>query len=790
MGAVLTAEALPRSDAAGVCAHCGEPSGDARFCCPGCAAAFDAIHALGLGNYYRARVLDPALRRPRPADAQTADLARFVTETDGVCSLVLALDGLQCGACVWLIENVLAREPDLVTGRVNLTTRRLKLAWRGVPARAGVLVGRIAALGYRLVPFDPSCLAAAEDREGRRLMRALGVAGFAAGNVMLLSLAGWIGPAQGMGPGTLALLHWLSALIALPAVAYAGMPFFASALAALRHRRANMDVPISVGVILVTGLSLAQTLDGGTHTYFDSAVTLIFFLLVGRVLDHRARGHARATAQHLLMLRATEVTRIVENGATERVAQDRILPGERILVGMGERIGADGVIESGSALIDAALITGESVPAEAGPGARVFAGTLNLGAPLTIRATATGGGTLLAECARLIEAAESRRGRFVRIADRVARAYAPAVHLAALTSFLVWYLLLGAPLAQALTTACAVLIITCPCALALAVPAVQVIATAGLMRRGILVKSPTALERLAAIDLVVFDKTGTLTEPEPVLVGDSDAEALRVAASLAAASRHPLARLLATQAGAAVAREAVEHPGQGMVLATPAGEIRLGSRGFCAVTDERPAAGPELWLTRPGHPPVCFGFAERPRAQAADTIAWLGAHGLPVRLLSGDAAGPVARLAASLGIADAEAAMSPVDKLARIEAARAQGRHVLMVGDGLNDGPALAAAFASISPASATDISQNVADVVFQGAGLGAVATVLATARRARAVMRQNIGLAIVYNAALLPVAAAGLVTPWLAAVAMSASSLLVLANAARVAKAAEEVGR
>ncbi len=783
MGGVLTAGPAVATDPPLACAHCGAPSGPHRFCCPGCAAAFDAIHALGLGSYYRARVLDPALARPRPGDDRTADLARFVTEADGRCTLVLALDGLQCGACVWLIESVLAREPDMLVGRVNLTTRRLKLVWRGGPARAGVLVGRIAALGYRLVPFDPSCLAAADDRRGRGLLRALGVAGFAAGNVMLLSLGAWIGLAQGMGPGTLALLHWLSALIALPAIAYAGMPFFASAWAALRHRRTNMDVPISVGVVLVTGLSFAETLRGGPHTYFDSAVTLVFFLLVGRVLDHRARGQARATAQHLLMLRATEVTRVMPGGATERVAQDRIAPGEVILVGMGERIGADGIIERGTALIDAALITGESVPAEAGPGGRVFAGTLNLGAPLRIRATATAGGTLLAECARLIEAAESRRGRFVQLADRVARAYAPAVHLAALATFLVWYLLLGAPVAQALVTACAVLIITCPCALALAVPAVQVIATAALMRRGILVKSPTALERLAAIDLVVFDKTGTLTEPELAPAGDVDADDLRVAAGLAAASRHPLARVLAGRAGAVAAAGVIEHPGQGMALATPEGQTRLGSRGFCDVAAADAPAGPELWLARPGRAPVRFGFAERARADAAATIAALRARGLKVALLSGDAAGPVARLAEAVGIDDAEGGLSPVDKLARIEAARARGHHVLMVGDGLNDGPALAAAAASISPASAADIAQNVADVVFQGGGLGAVGIVLATARRARAVMRQNIGFAIVYNAVLLPVAAAGLVTPWLAALAMSGSSLLVLANAARVAR-------
>ncbi len=346
----------------------------------------------------------------------------------------------------------------------------------------------------------------------------------------------------------MALLHWVSALIAMPAIAYAGRPFFASALAALRQRRTNMDVPISLGVLLVTGMSLAETINGGDHTYFDSAVTLLFFLLVGRVLDHRARGQARATAEQLLALRATDVAVLQPDGTTTRRAQEQVQPGERILVATGERIGVDGIIERGATALDTSLVTGESLPVNAAPGTAVFAGTLNLGATLTIRATATGAATLLAECVRLIEAAETRRGRFVVLADRVARRYAPAVHLCALLTFLWWFFVAGASLGQALLTASAVLIITCPCALALAVPAVQVIATGRLFRGGMLLKSPTALERLAEVDTVVFDKTGTLTEPLLALVSDPDPADLRQAATLAVCSRHPLARSLVAAA--------------------------------------------------------------------------------------------------------------------------------------------------------------------------------------------------------------------------------------------------
>ena len=615
------------------CLHCNLPTAlNRRFCCPGCAAAYETIQTLGLGRYYRQRVLDPSQRAPRPDRAERWDPTQYVsTRGDGAHELTLAVNGLQCGACVWLIESVLAREPDLVQGRVNMTTRRLRLVWRGATNRADALIGAIESLGYHLVPFNAEALAAARDASGHALIRALAVAAFAAGNVMLLSIGIWAGEAGGllrdMGPATRDLLHWVSALIAMPAIAYAGMPFFASAAAVLRHGRTNMDVPISIGVILVTGMSLAQTLQHGADTYFDSASALLFFLLIGRVLDHRARGQARATAEQLLTLRATDVALLQPDGSIKRCNQQSIVPGDRIVAGLGERIGVDGTVERGTSMLDASLVTGEGLPIAAAPGTRVFAGTLNLGGTLTVRATATGSGTLLAECVRLIEAAEARRSRFVVLADRVARRYAPAVHLTALATFLWWYFVAGVPAGQALLTASAVLIITCPCALALAVPIVQVIAAGRLFRAGILLKSPTALERLADVDTIVFDKTGTLTEPMLALVKDRgfDEEALRAAASLAAVSRHPLARALAAAAGPVpVAEDAVEYPGQGVC----AGGLRLGSQSFTGA--EAPQAlplplreggrgrGPELWFTRRNQPAICFTFAETPARRRSD----------------------------------------------------------------------------------------------------------------------------------------------------------------------------
>jgi len=766
-----------------VCAHCGEqaPAGE-RFCCTGCAAAFDVVQALGLGNYYQRRVIDRDARPLRPRTEDRVDLARHVAaRADGGQELTLAVDGVQCGACVWLIESLLSRDPVVSRARVNLTTRRLHLVWKGAAEDAARLVGQVEALGYRLIPFEPGALARARSAADQKLLRALAAAGFAAGNVMLMSIGVWSGLAESMGPATRGLLHWVSALIAMPAIAYAGMPFFTSAWAALRSGRTNMDVPVSVGVVLVTAMSLAETMQGGQHTYFDSATALLFFLLIGRVLDARARGVARETAEQLLALRGGDVTVLGADGSARKAAAENVAPGARVLVGMGERVGVDGVVTSGDGSLDVSLVSGESLPVAAHPGTQVFAGTLNLGGPLTLRVTAAGGATLLAECARLIAAAESRRGRFVILADRVARVYAPAVHALALLTFLGWVFGMGLAWNQALLIAASVLIITCPCALALAVPAVQVIATARLYKSGILLKSATALERLAAVDTVVFDKTGTLTQPELGLAGISDPAALAVAAGLAAVSRHPLARALVAAAGSVMASSGVvEHPGRGLSLAGPSGETRLGSADFCGV-DAPAAEGPEMWLVRPGHAPYRFAFAEAMRPDAVESIARLRGLGLDVRILSGDRAAAVGVVAQTLGVAHWQAGLTPPGKVAVLEALAGEGRKVLMVGDGLNDGPALAAASVSASPASAADISQNAADVVFQGGLLAPVGVMIGTARRAARVMRQNLLLSLAYNVLMVPVAIIGWVTPWLAAAAMSGSSLVVIGNSFRL---------
>ncbi|MGE5545415.1 MAG: copper-translocating P-type ATPase [Solirubrobacterales bacterium] len=770
-----------------VCRHCGSgiPDGLAgEFCCRGCEGAFALVQGMGFDGYYRRRSIDPAARVLRPDDEAAAahDFSAHVgLNESGEAVLHLMVEGIHCAACVWLIEGLLSRQAGVTWARVNMTTRRLVVRWQPDQNDAATLLAPILQVGYRLVPYDPAKLGRDTERVEKELLRAMAIAGFAASNVMLLSVSVWAGHFSSMGVHTRDLMHWISALIVVPAVLYCVRPFARSAVAALRGGRTNMDVPITLGVLLATGMSMFETMHSGEHAYFDSAITLLFFLLIGRYLDSRARGKARSAAEHLLALDAVAVTVVEADGTQRLLPPNRVPAGASVLVAAGERIGVDGRIADGSSDVDTSLISGESVPVAVAPGARVFAGTINLSAPLRLVVDAVGERTLLAEIVRMMEVAEQGRAKYVALADRVARWYAPVVHVAALSTFLGWVLVGGLAWQLALLNAVAVLIITCPCALALAVPVVQVIASGRLLRQGILLKSATALERFAEVDTVVFDKTGTLTLGKPELLKDGGWEAadLAAAAALAQASRHPLARALAAAApGVALADGVREEPGRGLV----AGGVRLGSRRWLGIPEDA-AAGPELWLERPGTAPVRFGFADSARPDARKVLDRLRARGLTIELLSGDREATVRRLAEDLGISQWRAACTPGDKCARLDELKGAGRRVLMVGDGLNDAPALAAAYVSMSPSTAVDVSQTAADVVFQGDRLTPVAETLDVAARSRRLVQQNFALALGYNLFTVPLAVAGFVTPLIAAIAMSTSSLVVIGNALRLSR-------
>ncbi|SDG73551.1 heavy metal translocating P-type ATPase [Roseospirillum parvum] len=793
--AEAAADPLPSGAPAAVCRHCGAPApAGAAFCCPGCAAAHELIQGLGLDAYYDRRCLDPAVAPliPDPEEIE-ADLSALVrpdgTEPDGTARwrLDLMVEGISCAACVWLIERLLARHPAVRQGRVNMTTRRLAVVWVGRAEDAAAILAPLRRVGYRLAPYDPGRLGAATRAHEKTLLKAMAVAGFAAANIMLFSVSVWFG--VDMDPATRDLMHWVSALIAVPAVGYAIRPFAGPAVAGLKGGRMTMDLPITLAVLLATAMSLWELATHGAHVYFDSAVSLLFFLLIGRFLDSRARGRARATAEQLLTLNAGTVTVLAEDGSRRQLLPERVTPGMTVLLAAGQRAGVDGRVVAGRAHLDDSLISGETVPRPVGPGDAVHAGTLALDGALTLSVAAAGEDTLLAEIVRLMETAEQGRARYVALADRVARLYAPVVHLLGLLTFLGWWGLGGLGWQPALLNGIAVLIVTCPCALGLAVPAVQVMASGRLLKGGVLLKSATALERLATVDTVVLDKTGTLTLGRPTLREDGvDPGVVARAAALAAASRHPLARALAAaRPQVAPAPEVREVPGAGLVAGQgaggPGGERRLGSRAHVGVADARPAEGPELWFAEPGWPAVRFTFTDPLRPDAPAVIAGLKARGLAVEMLSGDRPETVARIAAEAGIEVFQGGLTPAGKTARLAELAARGHRVLMVGDGLNDAPALAAAHVSLSPTSAADLSQTAADAVFQGRRLAPVLEALAVARRADRLVRQNIGLSFTYNALTVPLAVAGLVTPLVAALAMSASSVVVILNALRLGR-------
>jgi P-type Cu2+ transporter len=718
------------------------------------------------------------------------DLGVFVQHlSDGRERIELAVDGADCATCIPLIEDDVCREPGVARARLNLTEQRLAVEWQAGALDPARLVTRLARLGYKAYPFDAAAARTAEAEATQDLLIRLGVAAFATMNIMLLSVSVWAGNSSDITPETRDFFHWLSALIAIPTVAYAGQPFFVSARDALRRRALNMDVPISLGVLLAVGMSIFETAHHGEHAYFDSATMLLTFLLVGRWLERHMRRRTRAVAGNIAALKARVATRILSDGSTVDVPIAAIKPGDRVLVQPGARISVDGVVMQGQSEVDQSLVTGETRPVAVSSGTTIYAGTLNGHGLLHVNVLAAATGTLIDEVNRLIASATEGRSGFVELADRAARLYAPVVHVTAAATFIGW-LLFGMAWQPALVIAITVLIITCPCALGLAVPAVQIVASGAFFRHKILINGASTIERLANADIIVFDKTGTLTTPEPELLnaGDIDDHALHFAGALASASRHPLARALAQAAGHPEApTEASEVAGSGMEAFVDGGVQRLGSPAFCGLESEAAATllrfpDASLICWRSESRSAVFALGQTLRPEAAETIARLRRMGFDPIILSGDRLSSVAPVAAALGISHFYGDLKPADKIARIDALTEAGRRVLMVGDGLNDAPALAAAHVSLSPISGADLTQAQADGVFLGASLRPVADAVSIARVARRTMAENLWLAVAYNAIAVPIAIAGFATPLVAALAMSGSSVLVTLNALRAA--------
>jgi Cu2+-exporting ATPase len=581
--------------------------------------------------------------------------------------------------------------------------------------------------------------------------------------------------------------HWLSALIALPAAAYAGQPFFRSAYRALRARSVNMDVPISIGVLLALGMSLVETANHAQHAYFDAAIMLLTFLLVGRYLDQSMRRKTRAVAGNLAALKSETATKFIGAGEIAEVPVAAIDPGDIVLLRPGERCAVDGTVIEGRSEIDQSLITGETTCTRAESGTAVYAGTLNISGTLRIRVSAVSEGTLLSEITRLLDHALQARSRYIRLADRASQLYAPVVHAAALLTVLGW-VIMGASWHDAIVTGIAVLIITCPCALGLAIPTVQTVASGAMFKAGVLLNSGDAIERVADVDYIIFDKTGTLTLPDLEVVNASEIpdSMLGLAGQVALASHHPAAAAVARASNAKTPLVgAIEEPGQGTRGEIGGVEVRLGRPSFCdaeQLAAARAGSDPEASLVafRLGEARHLFCVRQALRPDARAIISELRKRNIGVEILSGDCEPAVRSAARALGIADWRAGLRPGEKIARIEELKRDGYKVMMVGDGLNDAPSLAAAHVSMSPISATHLSQATADLVFLGAPLAPVIVAIDFSRRALRLMRQNIWLAVGYNMLAVPLAVCGLVTPLIAAAAMSGSSLLVMLNALR----------
>jgi len=715
-------------------------------------------------------------------------LAQWVHQSDdNRQSLDLLVPTIHCGGCIKRIEDGYNQLDGVTKARVNLSTKRLSLEWHPDKVTAAQMVDVVTNLGYDARPFDNSKSGEKDsDKAGRELLRALAVAGFAAANIMLLSVSVWAG-AEGT---TRQLFHWLSALVAMPAVIYAGRPFYRSAFNALAHRHLNMDVPISLAVILASAMSLYETITQGPETYFDAAVTLLFFLLAGRYLDHMMREKARSAVSQLLSLNATGATIIDKDGEHQFVPVGELEPGMVIFVAAGERLPVDGEIINGTSDVDRSLVTGESLPEKMQVGMKLESGVMNLTGALELRVTAVGKDSFLGEVIKLMEAAEQGKARYMRIADRAAQIYAPAVHLLAGLTFLGWMWWSGGDWHMSIFTAIAVLIITCPCALGLAVPAVQIVASGMLFRRGILVKDGAALERMSDIDTVVFDKTGTLTSGELIMEENNSAtpESQSVAMALATSSLHPLSRALhktlsANGIIAAQVTELREIPGHGVEALWQGKTVRLGQPVWCGaetVHDEN-KTNSVVALSIDGQVCADFSFRDSLRNGAKQTISRLTQQGISVHMISGDCPAAVADIAGKLGIDDYHATMTPAGKVKFIEDLLASNHKVLMVGDGMNDAPSLAAASASLAPSSASDIGRTAADMVFTRSDLYAVIDALDVSRRSTRHVLQNFMLAIAYNLVAIPLAIVGLATPLLAAIAMSSSSIVVISNALRL---------
>lgn len=780
------------------CYHCGEPLPDLpvhqqwegveqAFCCQGCAAAAEWIRHSDLGDYYQLRSAAAMRVGTEPQDLSIWDRDELLDEhshrIEGGREIILLTDGMRCAACAWLIDRALAREDGVLDSTANAVTGRIRISWDPQRAALSQLLQRLSLLGYRpyLAGGEASERARLADR--RRWLLRLGIAGLGAFQAMMLAEALYLDVNNTMPVPTRDFFRWLTFLVSTPVVFYSGWPFLIGAWRELRNRHLGMDTLIASSTLLAYFASLVETIRGGPHVWYDAAVMFVFLLLAARMLEQRARNIATAQVDALARARPAFAIRERADGERESVPLTALQIDDIVRVAAGESVPADGVLLDTQAMFEEALLTGESSPVSKAVGAPVYAGTICREHPARLRVTEVGSATRLSQLARLVDQAQAHRPPIAQVADRIGSRFVAGLLLCTVAVYVFWHF--HQP-ERAFEVTLALLVISCPCALSLSVPAALAAAHGALARLGVLATRPDALETLSKATDIVFDKTGTLSDAQPGLgsvevFGDLQArDALAIAAALERDSGHPIAAAFAVAARADQQAQQVETvTGRGVQGRVAGVHWYLGRADFAAGREDDGF----LWLGDGQRGVARFSLHESPREDADSALRELQAQGLQVHLASGDGAEAVQRLADSLGITQAHARQTPEDKLALVRGLQAQGRIVAMVGDGLNDAPVLAGADVSLAMGEGAPLAQRAADLVLTGATLMRIPAAILLARRTRAIIVQNLGWAMAYNLIALPVAAMGWVTPWLAALGMALSSLIVTVNALRLTR-------
>ena len=804
------------------CFHCGLPvppgldltvqidGAERAMCCHGCQFVAQAIVAAGHENFYRVRSetaptgqeLVPAfIRESEIYDSSEIQRQYVHRDADDLLEVSLILEGITCAACIWLIEQTLAGLPGVEQVRVNYATQRALVRWDAGRIKLSEILQQVRKVGYRALPYNARQQQESQHRERRQQQRRLAVAGLFGMQVMMLSISLYAGAWSGMEQSFATLFRWLSFALTLPVVGYSALPFFRAAWRELGQGRIGMDLPVSIAILVAFFSSGFGTLSGTGEVYFDSVVMFVFFLSASRYFEAMARQRCATTVEQLLQSLPLTATPVDERGeAATAVPAATLAIGDRVLIRPGETVPADGVVVAGASELDESLLSGESNPRARRIGDRLLGGSVNVTQSLQMEVDAVGADTVIAEIQRSIERAQADKPPMARLADRVAARFISVVLLIVAAVAGYWWL---HDASRWFEIALSVLIVSCPCALSLATPTAISAVLGRMQSTGLLVRRAIALEKLVRVTHVVFDKTGTLTKGQPALrdvlcmPGIDRAAALALAALLEQHSAHPLAQALRREAGDVGAREVgvvSQSAGKGMHGSIDGLEYWLGNVDF--VNAHSAAKVPTAWLQSSSADALTsvvlanaqeilamFTFSDEIREDAAAAIAALRDSGKSVLLMTGDTSAAARQVAAQTGIEDWHAEMTPQAKMEAVQALQRESAIVLMVGDGINDAPVLAGADVSIAMAGASSLAKTNADIVLMRDHLGSVVTVFAMARRTRRVIRQNMGWALLYNFGAIPAAAVGLVAPWLAALGMSLSSLLVVVNAMRLTR-------